>query len=148
MIIVTSHRAREGRSMTETTADLAIRYGAAWAAHDPDAIVALHTDDTVFHMHGGGDPVQGRPAVREAIVAIFAQAPDLRFDRKTVYFGDGHIVTEYEMCGTAEGVSFACDGVDVFALSDGRIARKDTYLDWGSLQQQLGRDPVAQSQPA
>jgi hypothetical protein len=52
------------------------------------------------------------------------------------------------MCGTAEGVSFACDGVDVFALSDGRIARKDTYLDWGSLQQQLGRDPVAQSQPA
>jgi len=98
--------------------------------------------------HGGGDPAEGRPAVREAIVVIFAQAPDLRFDRKTVYFGDGHIVTEYEMCGTAEGVSFACDGVDVFALSDGRIARKDTYLDWGSLQQQLGRDPVAQSQPA
>jgi len=61
--------------MTETTADLAIRYGAAWAAHDPDAIVALHTDDTVFHMHGGGDPVQGRPAVREAIVVTSRKRP-------------------------------------------------------------------------
>ena len=87
--------------------------------HDPDAIVALHTEDTVFHMHGGGDPAHGRPAVREAIVAIFSQSPNLRFDRKTVYFGEGHIVTEYEMCGTADGVSFACDGVDVFALATG-----------------------------
>ena len=133
--------------MTETTVDLAVRYGAAWAAHDPDAIVALHTDDTVFHMHGGGDPAHGRPAVRRAIVAIFAQSP-ICGSTKTVYFGEGHIVTEYEMCGTADGVSFACDGVDVFALSDGRIARKDTYLDSGSLQQQLGHDPLAQSQPA
>jgi hypothetical protein len=78
--------------MTDANMDLAIRYGAAWAAHNPDAILAMHTDDTVFHMHGGGDPAQGRP-VREAIAAIFAQSPDLRFDRKTVYFGDGHIVT-------------------------------------------------------
>jgi steroid delta-isomerase-like uncharacterized protein len=134
--------------MTDTTADLAIRYGAAWANHDPDAIVALHTDDTVFHMHGGGDPAAGRAAVREAIVAIFAQSPDLRFDRKTVYLGEGHIVTEYVMCGTADGVPFACDGVDVFALSDGHIARKDTYLDWGCLQDQIGRNPVAQPHPA
>jgi steroid delta-isomerase-like uncharacterized protein len=134
--------------MTDTTTDLAIRYGAAWAAHDPDAIVALHTDDTVFHMHGGGDPAEGRSAVREAIVAIFEQSPDLRFDRKTVYFGEGHIVSEYEMCGTADGTPFACDGVDVFALSDGRIARKDTYLDWGTLHAQIGRDLTAQTQSA
>jgi len=73
--------------MTETTAELAIRYGAAWAAHDPDAIVALHTEDTVFHMQGGGVPAQGRPAVREAIAAIFAQSPDLRFDRPWLTLG-------------------------------------------------------------
>ena len=32
------------------------RYFAAWAAHDPDAIVALHTQDTHFWAHGGTEP--------------------------------------------------------------------------------------------
>ena len=34
--------------------ELAVRYGAAWAEHDLDAIMAMHTEDTVFHLHGGG----------------------------------------------------------------------------------------------
>jgi steroid delta-isomerase-like uncharacterized protein len=131
--------------MTDANQDLAIRYGAAWAAHDVDAIVALHTDDTVFHSHGAGDPAEGRSAVREAIVAIFAQCPDLRFDRKRVHFGEDHIVSEYEMAGTVDGNPFACDGVDVFTLGNGRIARKDTYLDWATIQGQLAGDPVAQA---
>jgi hypothetical protein len=33
--------------------DLAARYGAAWAEHDLKAIMAMHTEDTVFHLHGG-----------------------------------------------------------------------------------------------
>jgi hypothetical protein len=36
--------------------DLAVRYGAAWAERDLDAIMAMHTDDTVFHLHGGAEP--------------------------------------------------------------------------------------------
>ena len=46
-------------------------------------------------------------------------------------------VSEYEMSGTAEGKPFACEGVDVIAVSDGLIARKDTYLDWAAMQRQL-----------
>ena len=33
--------------MSIETHELAARYGAAWAAHDLDAIMAMHTDDTV-----------------------------------------------------------------------------------------------------
>ena len=33
--------------------ELALRYGTSWAEHDPDAIMARHTDDAVFHLHGG-----------------------------------------------------------------------------------------------
>ena len=44
---------------------------------------------------------------------------------------------------TVDGVPFACDGVDVFQLRDGRIARKDTYLDTVMYQRQLGLDFAA-----
>ena len=121
----------------EVTQELAARYGAAWARHDLDAILSMHTDDTVFHLHGFSEPATGLDAAREVIAATFARSPDLRFDKSRVYIGDGHFVSEYQMSGTAEGKPFACEGVDVIAVSDGLIARKDTYLDWAAIQRQL-----------
>jgi len=122
--------------------DLAVRYGAAWAARDLDAIMGMHTDDTVFHLHGGGEPAIGRAATREAFAAGLAQWPDIRFDRKRVYIGEGHFVSEYEMSATtAEGQRLVCDGVDVFAIDGARVARKDTYLDWPAIQQQRAGEP-------
>jgi len=47
------------------------------------------------------------------------------------------------MSATAEGRPIVCDGVDVFAVDDGKVARKDTYLDWPAIQEQL-----AQTAPA
>jgi uncharacterized protein (TIGR02246 family) len=43
-------------------AQLAAEYAEAWADHDPDAIVSLHTEDTVFHLHGDLRPATGRQA--------------------------------------------------------------------------------------
>jgi steroid delta-isomerase-like uncharacterized protein len=117
---------------------LAVSYSRAWAAHDPDAIVALHTDDTVFHMHGYAPQFTGLVAVRAAIAALFEQSPDLRFESRRMHFGDGHFVSEYEVKGTVEGKPFACEGVDVFSVREGRIARKDTYIDWLGYRAQLG----------
>ena len=87
----------------EATQELAARYGAAWAEHDLDAILAMHTDDTVFHLHGFSEPAKGLAAVREVIAATFARSPDLRFEKSRVYVGDGHFVSEYRMSGTSEG---------------------------------------------
>jgi ketosteroid isomerase-like protein len=70
--------------------DLAVRYGTAWAGRDLDAIMAMHTDDTVFHLHGGAEPAIGRDATRKAFAAALAEWPDIRFDRKRVYIGAGH----------------------------------------------------------
>jgi len=121
----------------EVTQELAARYGAAWAKHDLDAILAMHTDDTVFHLHGFSEPATGLAAVRETIAATFARSPDLRFEKSRVYIGDEHFVSEYRMSGTSEGKPFACEGVDVIAVSDGLIKRKDTYVDWAAMQRQL-----------
>jgi hypothetical protein len=130
--------------MSAEIRDLAVRYGAAWAARDLDAIMAMHTDDTVFHLHGGGEPATGRSATRGAFATALAAWPDIRFDRKRVYIGAEHFVSEYEMSATtAEGHRLVCDGVDVFAVEDGLVARKDTYLDWPALQQQQAGAPLS-----
>jgi ketosteroid isomerase-like protein len=110
--------------------ELAVQYGKAWAKHDLDAVMALHTEDTIFHVHGdNGAAATGSAAVREAIGAVLARSPDLRFERRRVYFGEAHFVSEYVMSGTVDGKPFACDGVDVIVVRDGRVSRKDTYVD-------------------
>ncbi len=59
--------------MSVEVQELAVRYGAAWAEHDLDAVIAMHTNNTVFHLHGGGEPASGRDATREAFAAVLAQ---------------------------------------------------------------------------
>ena len=118
--------------------ELASQYGRAWAEHNPDAVIALHTEDTVFHVHGEGrPPAVGAAAVREAIGAALALSPDLRFERSRVHLGQDHLVTEYVMSGTVDGKPFSCEGCDVITVRDGLVARKDTYLDWAKLAGQV-----------
>ena len=125
--------------MSAEVQDLAVRYGAAWADRDVDAIVAMHTEDTVYHLHGGGEPAVGVAATRDAFAAALAQWPDLSFQRTQVYVGERHFVSQYRMSATAEGRRIVCDGVDVFAVDGGKVARKDTYLDWPAIQKQLAQ---------
>jgi ketosteroid isomerase-like protein len=121
--------------------ELAVAYGQAWGTHDVDAILALHSEDTVFHVHGdGAPPAEGAEAVREQISEQLAQTPDLSFEPRRVYFGADHFVSEYVMSGTVEGKPFSCEGVDVIAVADGLVTRKDTYADWAVYARQTGLD--------
>ncbi len=125
---------------------LAFRYAQAWADRDLDAIMALHTDDTVFHLHaegaeGSGSAV-GVAAVREAFAAMLARFPDLRFEPTRVVFGADHFISQYIMSGTLHGKPFACDAVDIFEVRDERIARKDSYGDWVAYLRQVGLEPL------
>ena len=122
--------------------ELAGRYHQAWTDLDVDAIVALHTEDSVFHIHGVTDAATGRVSIRQAIAALLGLVPDLHFDAKRAYLGAGHLVLEYEMSGTAGGSPFTCDGADVIAVQDGLVARKDTYLDLAAYQRQAGAIPL------
>jgi hypothetical protein len=128
--------------MYEEVVELARRYGQAWAARDADAITAMHTENSVFHVHDIGAPAVGRDAVRALIGGLLAAVPDVRFELRRAHFGKDHFVTEYVMSGTIEGKSFAIDGADIFTLGDGLVARKDSYLDWTSYEDQVGLDPV------
>ena len=116
--------------MIKSLMEFAQEYSRALAVHDPDAIAAMHTDDSVFELHEVGAPATGRAAVRDLIGALLTAVPDLRFEPKRVHFGAEHFVTEYVMKGTTEGKPFAIAGADVFTMRDGLVGRKDSYLDW------------------
>jgi steroid delta-isomerase-like uncharacterized protein len=129
--------------MSKSLMEFAKEYSGAWAMHDPDAIAAMHTDDSVFDLHDVGASATGRAAVRDLIATLLTAVPDLRFETRRAHFGAEHFVTEYVMTGTAEGKSFAIAGADVFTMRDGLVGRKDSYLDWLAYQRQVGIDPLA-----
>jgi ketosteroid isomerase-like protein len=128
--------------MSLTVEELARAYHGAWVDLDPDTIIALHSADSVFHMHGAGQAATGKDAVRELITVLLRLVPDLKFEPTRLYSGDDHIVFEYDMSGTFDGSSFVCDGVDVIAVADGLVTRKDTYLDYIKLTEQIGEMPA------
>jgi hypothetical protein len=124
--------------MSTTVTHLAKTYSQAWADHDPDAIAALHTADSVFHLHDVAQPFVGREAIRAAAAEFVADSPDLTFDPVRVHLGENHFVSEYVMRGTRQGRPYACHGADVFTLKDGLVQRKDSYIDWIAYQRQTG----------
>ena len=129
--------------MTTSLVEFATEYSGAWVSHDPDAITAMLTDDSVFELHGVGASATGRVAIRDLIATLLKTVPDLRFKPARVHFGAEHFVTEYVMSGTAEGKRFAIPGADVITMRDELVGRKDTYLDWLAYQRQVGVDPLA-----
>jgi steroid delta-isomerase-like uncharacterized protein len=104
------------------------RYNHAWNEQDLDAIAALHAPDVVFENHTAGERVEGAEAVRAHVGGIFARWPDLRFRGRRLYVADDFAVSEWTATATRDdGTRIEWDGVDVFPLRDGLIARKDVY---------------------
>lgn len=125
--------------MSQTTAlDLhavSERYFAAWADRDPDAIVALHTADTRFWTHLGGDPVVGREAVRATFAELFVQFPEFSFEVYRIFYGDAHWMLDWALI--SGDIRFDC--LDIVEVnSDGLVSRKDTFVDSVQLQAAVG----------
>lgn len=104
------------RGLIERSAD-------AWNAQDVETIHALHHPDVVFHNHTADERAAGADAVRGHIAGIFRSHPTLRFATRSLQVGEDFAVCEW----TATAAGREWDGVDVFPLRDGLIARKDVY---------------------
>ncbi|HEV7482599.1 MAG TPA: nuclear transport factor 2 family protein [Solirubrobacterales bacterium] len=106
------------------------RYSQAWNGHDPDAIAALHTEDTRFCTHGAGTAAKGREAMRTAAAETFAQFPQFASRPIRVLFGPDHWVMEWTMVNA----DLSVDCIDVIPLEGGLVKTKDTYFDFAQLQ--------------
>jgi steroid delta-isomerase-like uncharacterized protein len=131
--------------------DFIDRYNAAWNAHDVEAIVEMHTEDSVFENHTTGDVNEGREAIERSIRGIFTVFPDLSFETRRRYVRDDLVVQEWTARGThlgkmsraglivePTGRSVEYRGMDVIPIQDGLVARKDVYSDGVTLLRQLG----------
>lgn len=107
--------------------ELIERYNDAWNRQDLDAIHALHHPDVVFDNHTAGERAEGADAVRAHIGRIFENNPTMRFRTRSLHAGDDFAVCEWTLTVEKDGRALEWDGVDVFPLRDGLIARKDVY---------------------
>ena len=112
---------------------LIARYNEAWNRHDVQAISALHSPAIVFHNHTAAERVEGPAAVVDHIAGIFSRWPDLAFRTSRLYVGEDFAACEWTASATApDGRRLEWDGVDLFPIVDGRIARKDVYSNSGT----------------
>lgn len=112
---------------------LITRYNEAWNEHDLAAISSLHSPGIVFHNHTADERVEGSEAVAEHIAGIFSGWPDLSFQTRRLYVSEDFAACEWTARGMASGGRLLeWDGVDLFPVVDGLIARKDIYSSSGS----------------
>jgi ketosteroid isomerase-like protein len=116
--------------MTEHDADAALavvtRFGAAWAAHDLDATMALVHPDGLFDATGpapDGQEHRGHEAIRAAWADIFADTASEFHVEDTFVAGD-HVVQRWRY-DWADG---HVRGVDLFLVADGLVAEKRSYV--------------------
>ena len=132
------------------------RYNAAWNDHDVDAILSMHTDDSVFENHTTGDVNVGKEAIGSAITGIFSVFPDLSFEARSQYIRDDLVVQEWTARGTHQGAmnrsgmtieptgrEVEYRGMDIIPIEGGLVARKDVYSDGVTLLRQLGLTEIA-----
>lgn len=126
-------------------------YNDAWNRHDVVAIVAMHTEDSVFCNHTSGGEVVGRNAIRQVVSSVFETFPDIHFDLRRLYVRDDLIVQEWTATATHQspvtynnttlsptGKIIRWDGMDIIPMRNGQVARKDVYTNSLSYLRQLG----------
>jgi len=131
--------------------DVIAAYGDAWNSHDVEAILAMHTEDSVFENHTSGGKGVGKPAIRAILEGVFATFPDIRFDARRTYVRDGVVTQEWTATGTLaipftkgavtvqpSGKRVSWNGVDVIPFEGNLVARKDVYVDSMSFLRALG----------
>jgi ketosteroid isomerase-like protein len=101
-------------------------FGAAWAAHNLDATLALITDDCVFESTEPGPDgtrYEGRDAVRQAWQPIFEDR-HATFEAEETFASADRVVQRWRYSWADGHVR----GVDVFRVRDGLVAEKFSYV--------------------
>src|SRR5437588_9908461 len=135
---------REPTTTHWSIAEIVARYNQAWADHDVAAVLALQSDDMVFHLQAAGNaPVTGVESLRAEFRQLFELLPDLAFDTTRLDIGADFYVHEYQIRASggrveSDGSGIGVPAVDVIRCRSCQVTRKDTYVDSLALSAQLG----------
>jgi steroid delta-isomerase-like uncharacterized protein len=135
--------------------ELGDRWMAAWNDKDPDALVALVTDDVVYSDPAWPEELHGKEGVRTFFDFCRRAMPDMRFSEPMGMFFSGdapRMIVPWRMTATFTGPfdppGFAptgdrirVDGVDVWELRGDRVCRYWAYYDATGIARQVGTLP-------
>ena len=106
--------------------DVVTTFGAAWGAHDLDAVLELVADDCVFDATGpapDGMRHVGRDAIRDAWSPIFMEASS-SFEPEETISADDRVIQRWRYSWTGGHIR----GVDLFRVRDGKVVEKFSYV--------------------
>jgi ketosteroid isomerase-like protein len=114
-----------------STLDVVNRFNHALNRHDAAAVAALLTNDTVFENTSpapDGARVEGRDAVASFWARWMAANPDAVFDAEEAIVAGDRCIVRWIYRKLRDGQPWHLRGVDVFAVRDGKIASKMSYV--------------------
>jgi hypothetical protein len=116
-------------------AAIAERYAAAWIAHDPVAILALHAPQSTFQAHGRIGMIRGADALRAEFTQIFERYPGFGVETHRLLFGERHWTLDWTLTFEPPGKTRrGLRALDVVEVDDnGLVTRKDTFFDFAQV---------------
>lgn len=109
------------------------RYHVGWKTRNPDLIASLHSEDSIFWVHDGAEPIKGREPLRRYCAELFAKSP-FGFEEGRMFFGNDYWIMEWagimDMVDTT-GKPFTAriEMLDVVTVNPaGEVTRKDVYV--------------------
>jgi len=123
-------------------------YHTGWETQDPDYIASTHSEDTLFWLHDGSEPVKGREALRQYCVAMF-RTYDFSQEMGRRFFGADHWVFEWTMVlplTGKDGAPFTArvEMLDVVTVNEaGEVTRKDVYMNGDQSRAAFARAGIA-----
>jgi steroid delta-isomerase-like uncharacterized protein len=129
-------------------------WATAWSSsvnNDPERVLALFADDSVYEDVTSGVVVRGKEDLRHYLVGAFATIPDFTFGVLRRFAAGPWAAIEWTMSGTstvdwagmpATGRRFASvRGTRILELEAGKIRRQSDYWDAATVMKQVGLLP-------
>ncbi|WP_314957944.1 nuclear transport factor 2 family protein [Bradyrhizobium cosmicum] len=116
-------------------AAIAERYAAAWIAHDPAAILALHAPQSTFQAHGRTGAIRGIDALRTEFTKVFERYPGFGVETHRLLLGERHWTLDWTLTFEPPGKTRRqFRALDVVEVDDnGLVTRKDTFFDFAQV---------------
>jgi ketosteroid isomerase-like protein len=120
------------RNAMPADAKLMKEISAAFNSRDVERIVSHFTDDAVFCLARGPEPVgrtlAGKAAIRKALADRFKVIPDMRWDHKEYVFAGDRAVSVWTVRGkSADGEDLNYEGCDIYTFMGDKIVAKNTF---------------------
>ena len=101
---------------------------AAWNAHDADRLLAVLSDDIVWHDLGSPQPLRGKDAARQFAQSWFSAFPDIKLTVKNRVITEDQVAAEVEFTGTNSGPLELAPGAPPIPATNKMVNGKGTYF--------------------